>query len=183
MCLISAPRNGGDGYLQSTEPEIRRKCPALGQTVPSHVHLLHLGPEVLEEIGACIAPGGLLLLSSNVEDVALTLLRHAEGAGFEALEVAPPELPAVASDSLGARAGDAGGSVPLRQQRWREARRERADGACWRAARLFHDTPKPFITNDAGTNVSGKKNNQFECNNYGSSGTSASKRIACDFKT
>lgn len=92
--------------------------------------------DVFAEIGDALAPGGLLCLASNVEDVAVTLLDTAERHGFEALTTPPPELglPLPTGDGKGAVGGAETTLAPRRQQRWHTAGGERAEGACWRLA-------------------------------------------------
>ena len=93
--------------------------------------------EVFADISATIAPGGLLYLASNVEDVAVTLKRTAERHGFEALTSPSPEAAMAGGGEAQHRSATPGvdaADAPLRQQRWHTIGGERADGACWRAA-------------------------------------------------
>lgn len=92
--------------------------------------------DVIEAIYDTLAPGGLLFLASNVEDVAVTLLGGAEQCGFHALTSPTNEL-ACASWPTDARVGganDAEAPQPRRQQVWASAGGMRADGSAWRAA-------------------------------------------------
>lgn len=88
---------------------------------------------VFDEIAHTLAPGGELYLASNVEDVALTLLQNAQSHGLEPLTVpsaacTDAQLPPPTATE--ARAA----SPPRRQQLWRAAGGQQADGPCWRAA-------------------------------------------------
>ena len=84
---------------------------------------------VFEEIHRTLAPGGLLYLASNVEDVAVTMLRTGEACGFEAHVEEQEAATPVALHERGAQ------TAPRRQLRWRDAGGERAEGLEWRSAR------------------------------------------------
>lgn len=89
--------------------------------------------DIFAEIAEILAPGGQLFLASNVEDVALTLLRNARANDLE---------PAANGAGGTSGAGGTGGAalaasitLPRRQQLWRAAGGEHADGAIWQASR------------------------------------------------
>ena len=104
--------------------------------------------EIIDEIAACLAPGGQLYLASNVEDCAVTMARKAQSKGLRpqeepraadrALELLPTrresnqQAAALAGGSPSAAAAQL--LVPRRQARWRELGGERAEGAAWDAA-------------------------------------------------
>lgn len=87
---------------------------------------------VFESIQQHLAPGGTLYLASNVEDVALTLLRTAQ-LHTDLTPLSTPQSQAAVSAATTAAMEQH--TVPRRQQRWRAAGGERADAPCWRAGR------------------------------------------------
>ena len=93
--------------------------------------------EIFGEIAASLAPEGVVYLASNVEDVALTLLRNAEAHGLQAITSPLPALARATDVGAGGRHGMARApeATPRRQQRWRAGGGERAEGAAWEAAR------------------------------------------------
>lgn len=106
--------------------------------------------EVIEDMVACLAPGGGLYLASNVEDVAVTMMSSAQAKGLVA------QMHATNAEALLHLALDAEGlgpntaperkvrttrsapvlaPVPRRQSRWRKAGGTPAIGAPWESAR------------------------------------------------
>ena len=92
--------------------------------------------DILTAITEILAPGGQLFLASNVEDVALTLFRNARANDLEpAANGAGGEGGAGGAGGAGGTALAASTTLPRRQQLWRAAGGEHADGAIWQASR------------------------------------------------
>ena len=105
--------------------------------------------EVIEDMAACLAPGGALYLASNVEDVAVTMMSSAQSRGLVAQRHATDaearlhlawgakgvELEIPPEQTAQTTGGASSLLVPRRQSRWREAGGTPAIGAPWESAR------------------------------------------------
>ena len=122
--LLSCPTPYAQVVPTDTSTDVGEAVSSGNAQLPtSHVDTSFLGhAEIFDEMARSMVPGeGQLYLSSNVEDVALTLKRNAEAAGFEA-EVMEEEEGSHACD---AKAKEV--ATPRRQQLWRAAGGERAE--------------------------------------------------------
>ena len=130
--LLSCPTPYAQVVPTDTSTDVGEAVSSGNAQLPSsHVDTSFLGhAEIFDEMARSMVPGeGQLYLSSNVEDVALTLKRNAEAAGFEAELIEEEE----GSHACDAKAKEI--ATPRRQQLWRAAGGERAEGPEWDAAR------------------------------------------------
>jgi len=125
LCCPS-PYQASLGAGPELDPDGADRTGGNSQLPPSASSDAFLGnAAVLAEAARLLAPGGRLLLSSNAEDVAVTMATAARELGLEIV----PEPSGMAQRGP---AAEPGGALSRRSTRWREQGGSRAEGPGWR---------------------------------------------------